>query len=210
MQINITERDKKLLVFLAIFILVVVPYWFVLRPALAKGTELKRDIEVALAQKTQMENVISKYQENIALLEENKKLYEQEMTELNPVMENNRIDSMITDMVTNCNLEVIRLSISRDDNPQKVDPYENSLLSKEGADPANGENDPALYITGVNIMAKGTENDVYRLMDAVSSKIPGIRVVSYAINDSAGTGTVTLNASLNIHMADYKAEPKDN
>lgn len=65
MEFKITERDKKLLFFLAVFIILVIPLWFVLRPAVSKGKEIKAELVTAEEQKTQMEEEIHKYFDNV-------------------------------------------------------------------------------------------------------------------------------------------------
>ncbi len=205
MQMNISEKDKKLLVYLAIFCLIIVPFWFVMRPAMAKGNEIKGELETALAERVQMETEIVKYQSNLAALDENRKLYEQEISEINPVMPNNRIDSMITDMVTNCGLEIIRLSISNNANMQNESPYKYSKMAIEAEAEENSSDDeaePVLYIAGVNITARGAEDNIYRLMDAISSRMPAIRATSYSTSVDADSGAVTLNASIDVYMAE--------
>ncbi len=204
MQMNISEKDKKLLVYLAIFCLIIIPFWFVMRPAMAKGNEIKSELETALAQRVQMETEIVKYQSNLATLEENRKLYDQEISEINVVMPNNRIDSMITDMVTNCGLEIIRLSISNNANMQNETPYDYSkmALEAEADDSSSEETEPVLYITGVNITVRGAEDSIYRLMDAISARMPAIRATSYSTSVDAESGAVTLNASIDVYMAE--------
>lgn len=205
MQTTISEKDKKLLVYLAIFCLIIIPFWFILRPAMAKGNEIKGELDTALAERVQMETEIIKYQSNLATLEENRNLYNQEISDINPVMPNNRIDSMITDMATNCGVEIIRLSISNNENKQNESPYKYSQIAIEAEaneDSSAEETEPVLYITGVNITVRGAEDSIYRLMDSISSRIPAIRATSYSTSVDAESGAVTLNASMDVYMAE--------
>ena len=46
MQMTMTEKDKKLIVFLSIFVIIVAMGWWGIRPALKAAKETKEEIEI--------------------------------------------------------------------------------------------------------------------------------------------------------------------
>lgn len=209
MEFKITERDKKLLFFLAVFIILVIPLWFVLRPAVSKGKEIKAELVTAEEQKTQMEEEIHKYFDNVNELKKNNAEYQKEAKEVNPVMENNQVDKLITDMVTGCGMKVKSLSITRNADMKAVSPYFNSKMAEEMPDENKGdnssgenENDRSVYTTTVTLTAEGSSDNMYKLIDNISSKMPAIKAIYYtpAFNKD---GSVTLSTGLTVYMVKY-------
>ena len=106
---SVTERDKKLLFLILIALIVFMPYWFIIKPALANGSELKADLANARQEKEQMEMGLVRYYEYLSNFETNSKKYQEATEKFAPYMENNQIDKMVTDLVLSSGMSIKNL-----------------------------------------------------------------------------------------------------
>lgn len=207
MKINVTDKDKKLIFYTVVFIIIVVPLWFVLKPAVARSTEIKAELTAVEEQKTQMENEILKYFSSVNTFNENTEKYNLECAELNPIMENNQVDKLITDIVTSCNMSIKTLTINKNAVGENVAPYSHSQMALAGeeengqADTTDSEKDKSyIYTTTVSLAIEGNIENMYRFMDKIADLEPAIRA-SFYIPRYNSDGSVSLSTSLTVYMA---------
>lgn len=202
---SVTERDKKLLFLILIALIVFMPYWFIIKPALANGSELKAELANARQEKEQMEMGLVRYYEYLSNFETNSKKYQEATEKFAPYMENNQIDKMVTDLVLSSGMSIKNLQISRGNELVGIEPYKNSQMAQEmaGEDGSGEENttNPVVYSCLVTISVEGTMDSMYNFMNNVTSLAPAIVPNSY--NPSIdNNGNVSLTTTLTVYMVD--------
>ena len=123
LEMKFTERDKKLIVFLALFLLIVGIGYFVVRPLYASVEQLR-------AQADELEMQVGQTQSYLARLPQlrriNEELQGQKQDELQifyPYMESQELDKMITGLTLHESLGAKNLTISIPDTPYAITPY---------------------------------------------------------------------------------------
>jgi len=104
MQTELTQRDKKLLLFLGIFVIVVcIGYWGI-RPAIKNIIQYNEDIEIEQNRKDLDDIKVAQ----LPMMEAENKYYEEEIlnsrADFYPMMTSDEIDKMFTGMVLGYNL----------------------------------------------------------------------------------------------------------
>ncbi len=131
MQTTLTERDKKLLIFLSLFVIIVgIGYWG-LRPIYKDIKQINEDTEEAQALKEVNERKLSElpiYERDNKDLEENIVKARQSFY---PVMTADEIDKMFTGMALDYNLYSYSLRISIDKDELESKPYKFSAKANE-------------------------------------------------------------------------------
>lgn len=132
MQVAMTERDKKLIVMLAIIVIVVsIGYWGI-RPALKAYFTAKEDI----IEQEELKELNDMKIAQIPLLQARTEQYDAEVEELKkeylPYMNSDEIDKMFTGMVLERGLFSYDLDIKLNEEPTSLDPYS---FSKMATDP---------------------------------------------------------------------------
>ncbi|MBR5360283.1 MAG: hypothetical protein IK123_05265, partial [Lachnospiraceae bacterium] len=126
MQTTLTERDKKLLIFLSLFVIVVgIGYWG-LRPIYKSIKETDEAIVEAEDLKAQNELKVMQlpiYEKDNAELEESIIAARQSFY---PIMTSDELDKMFTTMVLDYNLYSYFLRISIDKDELQSEPYQYS------------------------------------------------------------------------------------
>ena len=132
MQIAMTERDKKLIVMLAIIVIVVsIGYWGI-RPAVQAIIEANEDI----VEQEEIKELNDMKIAQIPLLQERTEEYEAEVDKMKeqylPYMNSDEIDKMFTGMVLERGLFAYDLDIAMEEIPADLQPY---AFSKMATDP---------------------------------------------------------------------------
>ncbi len=135
MQVAMTERDKKLIVMLAIIVIVVsIGYWGI-RPSLIAMKEANEDI----TEQEEIKQLNDMKLAQIPVLEERseelKKDIDAKKVEYLPLMNSDELDKMFTGMVLERGLFAYDLDIGIESVPLSLDPY---AYSKMATDPFYG------------------------------------------------------------------------
>lgn len=136
MKTEMTQRDKKLLIFLALFVIVVgIGYWGI-RPQVKNIMQYNDDIEEAENEKMITEMKISQF----PMLEAENEVLEQDIlkarTNFYPMMTSDEIDKMITGMVLDYDLHSYELDITM---PREEVDFEAYQYSKKILEPEVSE-----------------------------------------------------------------------
>ena len=112
MTLKVTERDKKLLVFLAIFVVVVGLGAGVILPLLSKSQELREELTQAQLEQTEKEQKVL----SLSTMEKRKKEAEASLEEMKKefygVMQSKDIDKMLTEMALSNGVVVNEMDIA--------------------------------------------------------------------------------------------------
>ena len=210
MQTTLTERDKKLLIFLSLFVIVVgIGYWG-LRPIYKAIKQTNEDIVDAEELKAENEMKVTQlpiYERDNAELEESIVTARQSFY---PIMTSDELDKMFTTMVLDYNLYSYFLRISIDDNELQSVPYQYSkkalgLEEEEENEPpeetdtydAQAVDDYAedqyaipewedekpqtgIYEASINMQVGGRPEDLQRLIDDLSVQKDKMLLNSYS------------------------------
>jgi len=126
MKMEMTKRDKQLLLFLGVFVILVgFGYWGI-RPQVKAINELNLDIEAAKDLKSLNEMKISM---NPMVKADNEALEKKVLSvreNFYPMMKSDEIDKHFTEMALGYGLSVYSLNISRDDEEVESKPYQYS------------------------------------------------------------------------------------
>lgn len=225
MKLEMTEHDKKLLVFLAVVVLVVcIGYWGIRPQLIAAGNynelleeeqEKKKISEMKLSQSA----MVQSYNEELeTLLEAAKEHYY-------PMMSSDEADHYITELVLEYDLFIYSLTIDMPSKPAALKPYEHSekaitgyskaqetaraaaapvindigeVLFDDGAAETGDAETADIYAAGISLRLSGDEEDAWRLLNDLAACQDKLRLCSYFIDSSADE--TMLELSLEIYM----------
>lgn len=219
MTLNITERDKKLLIILAFFLILVGGGAGILMPLMNTAQVVSQQLEDARLeqmekqQKVAMVPVLTKKREELtgSLIEAQGIFYEQ--------MPSKDIDKMLTGMAVEAGLYVQDLSISMPYNGEYVSlqSYPAMLQQKLGIAGANVSEDPVcvysgVYSAGVSMVMTGPRPLLQAMVDECAQLEPKLRItgISWQKSSREAGEEYTLSLTLDIYMyqelSDYLAE----
>ncbi|MBQ8923957.1 MAG: hypothetical protein IJ053_04095 [Lachnospiraceae bacterium] len=208
MKVEMTERDKKLLVFLSIFVIVVcIGYWGIypvvkdigeINTKIQEEEDLKDLNEFKVSQLPLIEGETADMEEKIAEVKET--YYD--------IMDSSEVDKYFTNMVLDFGLYSYDLSISMPNDTTDLEPYQYSrkalgmpdeeyygedtssedLLSldddeEDSEDLFEDEDNystTGIYTVGITMKLGGTETDLIEFIDYLSGIDKKLRVVNYS------------------------------
>lgn len=220
MQMQMTEKDKKLISGLAVFVILVAGgYWGVL-PAV-KGI-ISYNEQIKDAQDVQIMNEIKLAQ--VSLLETDNEKLEKELDALRksffPLMTSDQVDKYMTGLILEYGLHAYDLSIIMPGGEAVTEPYQYSAKASEKEQDA-GEADATLlddittgiYAVEVTMRVGGEREDLERLIDDLSATDQKMHLRSYRWDEQRsiayhndGTYGVdtehTLTMTINLYMCE--------
>ena len=123
LEMKFTERDKKLIVFLALFLLIAGVGYFVVRPLYTRVEELKTQAEDLQWQTEQTKSYLARLPQLRKRNEELQNDKQQELQSFYPHMESQELDKMITGLTLQASLGAKSLTIAIPDEPYAITPY---------------------------------------------------------------------------------------
>lgn len=214
LELKFTERDKKLIIFLSLFLLIVGVGYFVIRPFYNKVQELR-------TQADELEWQVEETQRHLSTLaavrKQNEDLRAQKEEDLKTYyenMESQDLDKMITELTLSNHLTVKNLTIAISDSTYTVTPYyldraDGDTEDSTAADSAqavydaetNGETDSQivpedtsaqiLQTATLSLDISGKHKAMQEYIDLLSddSKYPAIQITSYSWQTDNGATT---------------------
>lgn len=227
MKMELQDRDKKLLIFLSIFVIVVcIGYWGIY-PALKSAKKYDNEIE---EQKDLKE--INKNKVNLVLdAEGNCEAMEAEIQQVRagffPMMSSDEIDKYFTSIILDYNLYAYDLDIKIDDEVTDLKPYQYSQKAKdlEALEQSGQQQKVAVsddfiddvvgvYTVSVKLRVGGDEKDLEKLINDLSNTDQQLRICSFSWSNEQSleygeeegeykvVNTRILNLSLEIFMCE--------
>lgn len=123
LEMKFTERDKKLIVFLSLFLLIVGIGYFVVRPLYERVGQLQAQADELELQVEQTQNYLMRLPQLRKVNEELRGRRQDELRIFYPYMESQELDKMITGLTLHESLGAKNLTISISDTPYTVTPY---------------------------------------------------------------------------------------
>lgn len=207
MKVELTQRDKKLLTFLGVFVIVVLVGYYGILPQIKAANEYKDEIE----EEELLQEVYQKKIMQLPVVEKNNSdlegLIEGAKDNYYPMMDSDAIDNLITNKVIDeYKLMAYDLSIA-EKQLAKLDPYiySNKALTGESnakrralmaAAPIVGEDGIELfgevaqadsetvgiYMVAVSMRLGGDKKNITRLLDDMAYSSKKLRLVSYSLD----------------------------
>lgn len=182
MKMTVTEGDKKLLSYLAAFLIAIIFIMLVFRPLITRNTQVQRELSSA---KVEVKNYDKKLSSTQELQKE-----EQEMTELSesvlsrfyPMMQSQDAERMATVLMLNHNLQIQNMTISMPETANTLTWYQysdNAQSVTEQEPEQDQEEEPEniqLYTARISCVADGKKEDMWELIDDISSHYPAISI----------------------------------
>ncbi len=220
LEMKFTERDKKLVVFLTLFLLIVGGGYFGIRPLYTKVQELGTQAEELEMQAEQTKSHIASLPQIRTTNEQLQNDRQQELKDFYPYMESQELDKMITELTLQASLGAKNLTITIPEESYTITPYFLTVSQKdegeqlteseqayedETTDDAQtfdtSESDGAeriLYAAQLSVDATGTHAQLQKYIDLLSDdeKYPALQVNSYSWGTDTWVGTDELGALL--------------
>ena len=209
LELKITQHDKKLLYFLAIFVIVVGFGFLVIRPLVVANLEVSKKLSVAQEQKSDLE-------QKVGLSTSSKKVYDTLLKDLEksvanfyPMMKSEEIDKMITDLLLDYGVFSRELDIQVGTDEVELKPYGKDVTEDKE------EISTGIYAASVSVTATGKRNTLQQVIDTLARDYPSIRITAYnwsselqTVNSDNTTGelkldkTSVLTLNLEVYMYD--------
>ena len=203
MTLKVTERDMKILVVLAVFLIVFGLIAGILMPLMEDTQKLGEEIAEAEVEKQEKEMKVTalpgmrsrmdKAEEELAAMQE--KYY--------PVMKSVEIDRMMTNTAVNCGIQVSDMDIKMPD----LTAYATLLNYGDivyGTEQENSEETPfdGMYTASLTMNMTGSRENLQSMLDVTISQQPRQRVTdfSWQKNQKEGSSEYTLSMSVEIYM----------
>lgn len=203
MTLKVTERDKKILLVLAVFLIVLGLIAGVLMPLMENTQKLGEEIAEAEVEKQEKEMKVAalpgmrsrmeKAEEELSAMQERYYL----------VMKSVEIDRMMTNTAVNCGIQVLDMDIKMPDFTSYT-----TLLNYGdivyGVEQENSENTPfdGMYTASLTMNMTGSRENLQSMLDVTVSQEPRQRVTdfSWQKNQKEGSSEYTLSMSVDIYM----------
>lgn len=207
MKVELTQRDKKLLTFLGVFVIVVLVGYYGILPQIKAANEYKDEIE----EQEVIKNVYEQEVMQLVLVQSNNQELEGFISgskeNYYPMMDSDAIDNLITNTVIDkYNLMTYDLMIG-ERNVASLNPYIYSkkaltgesnakkkamkaaapVISEDGMSlfaevAAADTSTTGIYMVSVNMRLGGDKKNIVRLLDDLAYSDKKLRLVNYSVN----------------------------
>lgn len=203
MTLKVTERDKKILLVLAVFLIVLGLIAGVLMPLMENTQKLGEEIAEAEVEKQEKEMKVAALPGMRSRMEKAEEELSAMQERYYPVMKSVEIDRMMTNMAVNCGIQVLDMDIKMPDFTSYT-----TLLNYGdivyGVEQENSENTPfdGMYTAGLTMNMTGSRENLQSMLDVTVSQEPRQRVTdfSWQKNQKEGSSEYTLSMSVDIYM----------
>lgn len=190
MNMTITESDKKLLSFLAAFILAILFIFFVFRPLSDKNSKLKAEISEAKLQEASMDKSASQAEDMAAAEQETRERMGQVLQRFYPMLQSQEAENMVTILVLNHNLWIENMTVAMPERENRLNWYQYSenMQSGNSDETLNESNEDdaltsaagefGIYTARIICTAEGSKEDLMALVDDISGNYPAISILA--------------------------------
>lgn len=214
LETKITERDKKLLSLLGVFLVVVGFLLLVILPGMERSSALQSELLLANQTKQDMEMKLQLLPTVQKSLAETEKSWEELSDSIYSKMGSQEIDRIVTGDVLACGLTTKSLSITMNESPVTLEPYiktEETETPVESSTAAAGEETAnGLSSASVDLAVEGNPAQVQSFIDRVSEEYHSVRVtgMDYDLRDDLNAQGVKQGDKvlMNIQMDFYMYE----
>lgn len=203
MTLKVTERDKKILLVLAVFLIVLGLIAGVLMPLMENTQKLGEEIAEAEVEKQEKEMKVAALPGMRSRMEKAEEELSAMQERYYPVMKSVEIDRMMTNTAVNCGIQVLDMDIKMPDFTSYT-----TLLNYGdivyGVEQENSENTPfdGMYTASLTMNMTGSRENLQSMLDVTVSQEPRQRVTdfSWQKNQKEGSSEYTMSMSVDIYM----------
>lgn len=190
MNMTITESDKKLLSFLAAFILAMLFIFCIFKPLSDKNSKLKAEINEAKLQEASMDKSASQAEDMAATEQDTRERMGQVLQRFYPMLQSQEAANMATILMLNHNLWIESMTIAMPERESNLNwyQYSSNLQPEDSAEAMNEQNADdtlseatgsfGIYTARVTCTAEGSKEDLMALVDDISGNYPAISILS--------------------------------
>lgn len=183
MNMIITERDKKLLGFLAAFLIALMFFLLVFKPLAAKNRQIKSELRAATEQEIDFDNKASGAQDMAVQEEQTKEQLGNVLARFYPMQQSQGAERMITTLMLNHNMSIQSLTVTMPETASVVKWYQYTDAGREAeiTPPKSADetdNVLSLYTARVTCVIEGSDQDLWDLVDDISDHYPAISISS--------------------------------
>lgn len=186
MNMSISESDKRLLCFLAAFLIGVAFVFFVFRPLIAKNSEVELELREVRALEVAFNSEAGQAEDMVDKEESVKSQLGQVLSRFYPILESQEAEKMATVLMLNHNLSIQSLTVTIPERSNDIGWYQYSRSAvKEEAEltgdqiaEANAQRIFHLYGARVTCVVEGDEENMWAVIEDISANYPAISIVS--------------------------------
>lgn len=195
-----TESDKKLLAFLAAFLIAAGFFFFVFKPLADKNHQLQTEIDLARDQLYEMDKKAVLAQDMAEAEQTAREKADQVLKRFYPLLESQNAESMITTLLLNHSLRIQNLTITMPETPVHLKWYQYSGQAVSRTEENTLMEEPeeafAVYAAKITVAAKGSKRNLEALMDDLSFQYPAISITGAEWSVTDETHQLTLNVEI--------------
>ena len=186
---TLTEREKKLIYILVLFLLVIGGWFLVIKPSLKNYNQAKLNKANRAAELTKLKDELKDYQQadgQLAILDQN---YQVIIDKYNGVYTNDEIDDLITKQIMASGLTPASLNISEGNTVEQNSSNSTTNKQKEVSTKTTSSN---IITKTVTTTVQGNLNGVGNLLDKVKT-MKGVSVSSMNYSDKQDSSSQSTN-----------------
>lgn len=185
MNMSFTESDKKLIGFLAAFLVAVLFWGLVFKPLTAKNRQLEEDVQQAIEQEQAQEDKASKAEKMVNREAGTREQLAKVLARFYPMLQSQDAENMATTLALNHNLTIQSLTVTMPE--AEIEPmwyqYAGSEDSANEQTQSETEGQKALeglslHVARVTCVTEGEEEDLWAMLDDISANYPAISVMN--------------------------------
>lgn len=195
----VTERDKKLIILLGFFLIVMGLIWFVIKPGFQDIMDLQEELTITQATADEMQRHIDLIPTREKEVEDLEQEIQRAAKDFYPLMESQEIDHLLTNMALNYGFQksdLRELTIQNSDEYLLLAPY----LATDETEPTTMT---GMYGVDVNFTLYGTRDQIQPFLNLMVNEYEAIRVTDFVwTSDNMNENYYYLNMGLEIYMTD--------
>lgn len=185
-----TESDKKLLAFLAAFLIAAGFFFFAFKPLTDKNRQLQKEINSAREQLHEMDKKAVLAQDMAEAEQAAREKTDQVLKRFYPLLESQNAESMITTLLLNHSLQIQSLTITMPETPVHLKWYQYSDQATSQSEETlqqDTEQAFAVYSAKITVAAEGSKRNLESLIDDLSFHYPAISITGaeWSVKDEA-------------------------
>lgn len=179
MNMTITESDKKILGYLAAFLIVFFSAILIFRPLLIKNEELRKKLSVAAVEVKSAQRKQSSIEEIREQETQTLQQTKETLARFYPILESQEAEKMATTLLLNHHLQIQSLQVSMPEASENLESYfyaEEEAALDESEEEEEMEETLHLNTIRIYCVADGSKEDVWKLLDDLSENYPAISI----------------------------------
>ncbi len=206
MTLEVTERDKKLIVICSAVVIVVLLVFFALMPLINKGKKLSEDIVAEQLAKQEKEIKVNGYPGLLGRQKEVFEQYEMLSSTYYPLMGSQDIDRLMTGiaLANNTYIENLQIAMPDMETYASVDAYTDIFLPEGTSTQSEAAGFDGTYCVKVDMTLSGKREELQKVIDTCMAEQPRQQVTGFSLNDnsSINDNPCSLTISVNLYMCE--------